>query len=210
VKKQDRFSTGLPNRDSKNPERSMKRYLDHYVGHFQTQAERPGGLGHQIGFVSIEPADSEATIALSKAGTLFVSLENPLLANGPAQDRSSLSDDERNYIISQIRRVLPLEYEFMEYVYDILDNHEGTYTDHMKRYRIFLESAPRFTDEPGENQVRSHTAGTISRMVDLGLLERGSRRGEYESVRPPMAFRYSDQVGDGTQVQPDEQSNDHQ
>lgn len=194
VKKQDRFSTGFPNRDSKNPERSMKRYLNHYVGNFRKEAGKPAGLGHQSGLVSIQSDDGEVTITLTEAGALFVTLENPLLVNGPARQRPTLSDGERNYLVAHLRGTLPLEYEFMAYVYDILDHHEGTYTNHMDRFRVFLDQAPGFTDDPDENRVRSHTAGTISRMVDLGLLERGNRRGEYTAVRPPEAFLYPDQL----------------
>lgn len=209
VKKQDRFSTGFPKRDSKNPERSMKRYLNHYVGHFRTEAEEAEGLGHQLGFVSIQPDDGEVTIALSPAGALFLTLENSLLAKGPSRERSTLSDEEQNHLVSHVRRTLPLEYDFMDYVYEILDHHEGTYTNHMDRFRVFLDQAPGFTDDPDENRVRSHTAGTISRMVDLGLLKRGNRRGEYEPVRPPEAFRYPDQLRDEVQARvPDNNQTD--
>lgn len=189
VKKQDRFSTGFPKQDSKNPDRSMKRYLDHYVGLFRAEAGEPGGMGHQLGFVSIQLDDDVPTIALSPEGALFVSLENPLLAEGPGPQRQTLSTSERNYLVSHLRRTLPLEYEFVDYVYEILAQHEGTYTNHMERFRLFLDQAPGFTDDPGENRVRSHAAGTISRMVDLGILERGGRRGEYAPVRAPEAFR---------------------
>jgi Arc/MetJ-type ribon-helix-helix transcriptional regulator len=196
VKKQERFSTGFPNPDSKNPERSMKRYLDHYVGHFRSEVGDPEGLGHHLGLVSIQATDDEPTIALSTAGVSFISLENPLLAKGPTHERSTLSDHERKYLVAHLRRTLPLEYDFVTYVYKILDYHVGTYTAHMERFRMFLEWAPGFTDDPGDNRVRSHTAGTISRMVDLGLLERGRRRGEYVTVCPPEAFRYPMQLRD--------------
>jgi hypothetical protein len=201
VKKQNRFSTGFPKRDSKNPERSVKRYLDHYVGLFRGEAGEPGGMGHQLGFVSIRVFDEEPTIALSNAGAVFVAMRNPLLAEGPTRGRPPLSEDERNFLVAHLQRELPYEYEFVDYVYEILAQHTGTYTNHMERFRLFLDQAPGFTDDPGENRVRSHTAGTISRMVDLGILERGDRRGEYVPVRAPEAFRYPDRTA--TESQPE-------
>ena len=190
VKKQDRFSTGFPKRDSKNPDRSMKRYLDHYVGRFRREVGKPAGLGHQLAFVSIHSDDQMPTIAVTPAGRRFLELDNPLLADGPGRDRPTLSDKERDYLVAHIRRTLPWEYEFIEFVYDTVDFHEGSYAEHLDKFRMFLDQAPGFTEDPTENRIRSQTAGTISRMVDLGLLERGSRRGEYVSRRPPEAFRF--------------------
>lgn len=196
VKKHERYSTGFPKRDSKNPKRSMVRYLNHYVGKFQHQAGEPAGLGHQLGFVSIRSDDDGGTIALTPAGRRFLAMDNPLLADGPDRGRSPLSDQEREYLVTHIRRTLSWEYDFIEFVYDTIDQHEGTYTEHMDRFRMFLKQAPNFTQDPSDNRVRSHTAGTISRMVDLGLLKRGNRRGEYVPVRPPEAYRFQPELSD--------------
>jgi hypothetical protein len=159
---------------------------------------------------SIQSTEDEPTIALSTAGASFISLENPLLAKGPTHERSTLSDREQNFLVAHIRRMLPIEYDFVEYVYKILDHHQGTYTDHMERFRMFLEWVPGFTDDPGDNRVRSHTAGTISRMVDLGLLERGSRRGEYLTVRPPEAFRFPAQLRNDNRAHRATNATEHQ
>lgn len=196
VKKQERLSTGFPKRDSNNPERSMTRYLDHYVGRYRRQTGEPAGLGHQLGLVSIHSDDDRASIALTPAGRRFLALENPLLADGPHKERAPLSDQEREYLVTHIRRNLSWEYDFVEFVYDTIDQHEGTYTEHLDRFRMFLNQAPSFTQDPSDNRVRSHTAGTISRMVDLGLLERGNRRGEYIPVRPPEAYRFPPELWD--------------
>lgn len=196
VKKHERFSTGFPKRDSNNPERSMTRYLDHYVGKFRHEAGEPAGLGHQLGLVSIRLDDDRETIALTPAGRRFLALDNPLLAEGPDRDRAPLSDQEQEFLVTHIRRTLSWEYDFIEFVYDTIDQHEGTYTEHMERFRMFLKQAPNFTQDPSDNRVRSHTAGTISRMVDLGLLNRGDRRGQYVPVRPPGAYRFQPELLD--------------
>jgi hypothetical protein len=197
ISKQNRLSTGFPKRDSSDPERTMRRYLNHYVGHYSSGSESPSGFGHQLGLVSIQrEPDSPTTIALTPAGAAFVELTNPVLADGPAEERASLSESERNYLVAHIRANLDLEYEFMNFVYGVLENHEGTYTGALDHFRTFLEDCSQFTEAPSENRVRSHTAGTISRMVALGVLRRGTRRGVYETGTPLDSYRYPSQIRD--------------
>lgn len=191
ISKQDQFSTGFPKRDANNPERAMARYLNHYVGRYRPESEEPAGFGHQLGFISIEPSANEATtVSLSPAGQSFLTLENPVLVDGPDESDNSLSTNEQNYLVAHIRNTLPLEYEFMEFIYDVLEHHDETYTNAMEQFRMFLEGSSGFTDDPTDNRVRSHTAGTISRMVALGVLERGSRRGVYQIAESLDSYRY--------------------
>jgi hypothetical protein len=71
----------------------------------------------------------------------------------------------------------------------MLEDHEGdSYTQHLDECREYLESAPGFDDDPSENRVRSHTAGALSRMVELGVVTRGKKRGVYDPETPPSEF----------------------
>lgn len=197
VSKQNRLSTGFPNRGSSDPQRTMRRYLHHYVGRYKPEKEEPSGFGHDLGFVSIRSdANGDPRICLTEAGMQFTRLSNPVLSQGPGADVESLTDDERAFLVTHIRSILGLEYEFMHYVYETLEHHRGTYTDTMEQFRSFLVNTDQFSDDPSENQIRSHTAGTISRMVVLGVLERGRRRGSYNTVRPLESYRYDDTNGE--------------
>ena len=200
VSKQDRFSTGFPNREASDPDRTMRRYLHHYVGRYKPEKGEPSGFGHDLGFVSIHAdASNTSRIALTDAGRTFAELTNPVLSAGPSADTAALGTDEREFLVAHLRENLDLEYEFMEYVYSTLEHHEGTYTGAMDRFRSFLEGTEKFSDDPSDNQIRSHTAGTISRMVATGVLERGQRRGAYNTVRPLVSYR-SDHVENHTEI----------
>lgn len=188
VKRHERLSTGFPKKDAANPERSLERYLNHYVGHFQVENNEPAGFPHQLGFISIDPTDDSVTIQLTQAGVEFLQFENPVLAHGPMEADTTLSEAEQSYLVSHIRANLGAEFDFMSCVYDTLVEEGPKYTEHLDRFEKFLLEVPSFTDNPSENRVRSHTAGTISRMVELGILERGQRRGHYQGIRPPTAF----------------------
>lgn len=179
IKKQNKKSTGFP----KDKDQSMKRYLDHYVGKIQTQKGKPAGFGHDLGYISFQLEESDWNIQLTLTGARFVQFENPLLNQGP--EAPTLSGKERRFIVTTIRNELDEEYRFMKLVYDVLDETEGSYTKQLKQYRSFLEKSDAIGDDPSENTVRSSTGGVISRMVELNIMERGQRRGWYNTKQHP-------------------------
>lgn len=182
IKKQNRKSTGFP----KDKDQSMKRYLDHYVGKVQTQKGQPAGFGHDLGYVSFQEDGMDWEVQLTLTGSRLVQIENPLLANGP--EAPTLSEEEQAFIVTTIRNELDEEYRFMKYVYNVLEEGEGSYTNHLDKFRDFLEDSPAVGDDPSDNSVRSNAGGAISRMVELDILERGQRRGWYNTMRHPDEY----------------------
>lgn len=179
IKKKNRKSTGFPKTDVKNPEYSKKRYLDHFVGKIRKRDLQPQAFGHSLGFISYNPIDEDRTlIQLTPAGKRLLELENPLLANGP--DAPPLSREEQEFIITHIEDTLPTEYELMEFIYEILaDNGAETYTNRLDEFGEYLASVGELGEDASDERVRSHIAGELSRMVELGVLDRGSKRGVY-------------------------------
>jgi len=179
IKKKNRKSTGLPKRDVKNPKYSRKRYLDHFVGKVRKRDLTPKSFGHSLGLISYEPIDTEKIlIQLTPAGKRLLEYENPLLSNGPKEP--TLNSEERKFIISHIETTLPAEYRLMEFVYStIADNGNETYTNRIDEFGEYLVSEGALAKDASEERVRSHIAGALSRMVELGVLERGTKRGVY-------------------------------
>lgn len=182
IKKQNRKSTGFP----KNKDQSMMRYLDHYVGKVRTQKGEPAGFGHDLGFVSFQEGNDNWDVQLTLTGAHFVQFENPLLDNGP--EAPTLSEEEQAFIVTTIRNELNEEYRFMKFVYNVLDGTESSYTKHLEQYRSFLEESDAVGNDPSENSVRSRTGGVISRMVELNIMERGRRRGWYNTKQHPDEY----------------------
>jgi len=184
IKKQNRKSTGLP----KDQDQSMKRYLDHYVGKVRTQKGEPAGFGHDMGYVSFihDEFEDEWSIQLTLTGAQFIQIKNPLLAHGP--DASTLGEEEQAFVITTIISELDEEYRFMKFVYNVLEEGEKSYTNHLGQFRDFLQESPAAGDKLSDNSVRSTTGGAISRMVELGILERGRRRGWYNPKRHPEEY----------------------
>lgn len=202
IKRHERISTGFPKADSENPQRSLERFLKHYVGQFHHEKNEPAGFPHELGFVSIQFDDEEPSIQLTPAGVDLLQFTNPVLEHGPVDADQTLNQEEQSYIVTHIRANLGTEFDFMSFIYDTLVEEGSRYTDHLERFESFLVEVESFSVDPSENRVRSHTAGTISRMVDLGILRRGQRRGHYEGVTPPTAFDThveSQRAGEGGQ-----------
>lgn len=125
-------------------------------------------------------------IELTLTGARFVQIGNPLLANGP--EAPTLNEEEQSFIVTTIRTELDEEYRFVKYVYNVLNEGEGSYSNHLDQFRDFLEGSPAVGNNPSDNSVRSTAGGAISRMVELGILERGKRRGWYNTKRHPDEY----------------------
>lgn len=180
VKRKHRKSTGLPKIEVKNPEYSMKRFLDHYVGRIRQRDGKPISFGNEAAFISYRPIEEEdeCLVQLTPEGRDLVEIGNPLLQSGP--ENPPLSPEEAEYIVHHIRENLDEEYRFMCNVYNIIAGiNDETYTSEIDQFREFLVSSPGLDDEPSDERVRSMTAGVLSRMVELELLDRGRKRGTY-------------------------------
>jgi hypothetical protein len=170
----------------------MRRYLDHYVGKIRTQKGEPAGFGHDLGYVSFQKKEMDWNVQLTLSGVRFVQLGNPLLDNGP--EAPTLGEEEQAFIVTTIRNDLSKEYQFMKFVYNVLDETEGSYTNHLEQYRSFLEESDAVGNNPSENNIRSSVGGVISRMVELDIMERGQRRGWYNTKQHPDEYE-SESVG---------------
>jgi hypothetical protein len=188
VKKKNRKSTGFPKVDVKNPKYSKKRYLDHFVGKVRKRDLEPKSFGHSLGFISYESLNQNKTlIQLTPAGKRLLEYENPLLSNGPTAP--VLSDEEQKYIIGHLESTLDSEFRLMEFICStIADNGKATYTNRLGEFKSYLVSEGELDSDASEERVRSHVAGALSRMVELGILKRGSKRGVYVTATPPKEF----------------------
>jgi Arc/MetJ-type ribon-helix-helix transcriptional regulator len=184
IKKKNRKSTGLPKNDVKNPEYSMKRYLDHFVGKIRKRDLTPKSFPHTLGFISYDPIDEQKTfVQLTPAGERFLRQGNPILSEGP--DAPALSIEEQEFIVTHLDSTLPAEYRLMEFVYDtIADNGNNTYTNCLNDFTEYLIEHGDFDGDASEKRIRSHISGALSRMVELGILDRGSKRGVYLPSTP--------------------------
>ena len=197
IKKQNKKSTGFPKRDVKNTEYSMKRYLDHFVGKVRKRDNEPQSFGDSLALVSYNPLDSgQCLLQLTRAGKELINIQNPILKDGP--ENPPLSREEREYLLQHISEVLPEEFKFMSFVYDTLKENEAeTYTNSLDQFREFLMNSDGFDDEdPSDDRIRSITAGVLSRMVELGIVVRGDKRGVYVPEREPRDYIHSESAGD--------------
>jgi hypothetical protein len=150
--------TGLPTPDS--PE-SLERFTMQYVGRIARSGHvTPGGVV-QFAIASL----SDGRIALSTAGIEFARLLNPVLDGGLRPWERVLSAAEQKFLIEHITRFVPGEAKDAYAVVDAVRSGNNR-PESLLMVKDLLPSA--WTDV----QVRSYLSGLVSRLSELGVLNR--------------------------------------
>lgn len=164
----ERLSTGFP----EGREKSVQRFQAHFLGYLQGDGTAVGALP-QLGFVSISPEPGNS-VFLTKPGLELARLSNPLI-DGESPYSRSLSPKEVDFLLSHIKRSLPIEFEFITTLLQWIS--QGTRTPEELTKRI-----QRAYPEWSRKVANSMRTGALGRMHDLGLIirERDGRHVTYE------------------------------
>ncbi len=159
----ERLFTALPFRKS---DRSAERFENMFVGSVSL-AGKAEGFPALLGFFVLRREDGRAVASLTGDGYAFARLKNPVLdreATG-AIPNSTLSEEEADFYLSHIKRVLPREWELSTRVLEQIGEGVNT-TDGIDQ--VVLETV-RDLKPPLVPPTRS---GMISRLGELGLVQR--------------------------------------
>lgn len=155
-----KLSSALPVGD--DPEKSLSRFKSHFIGYSDRNENLTGGPASLL-FVNISKGDS-SDIGLTKAGIEFANLPNPILDDAIESD-ISLSEEESEYYISHCKSKLKDEYEAILRVADSISNG-------IDRPDELTEEISALDSDWTEAQANTMRTGLVSRMSELGLLER--------------------------------------
>jgi hypothetical protein len=156
----EKLSAALPIGD--DPEKSKERFQTHFVGHAEQGGDLTGAAPHLL-LVNI-PEDSPGYIGITDAGLEFAELWNPLI-DGDVGANKSLSGDEVAFYLQHLREHLPTEFNAMVLTSEAIK--EGDNRPESLSSRI--ASLNKDWSEAQASTVRS---GLVSRMYELGLVER--------------------------------------
>lgn len=156
----EKLSAGLPT--GKDTEKSISRFQAHFVGQSKLDGSIAGATPSLL-FVNI--SDEEVSrIGITDAGLAFAELYNPLLDKGPDAEES-LSMDEREFYINHVRDDLPAEYEAMVTTANAIADGED-------RPDELTDQVRQLEDDLSESKAKTMRSGIVSRMHELGLIER--------------------------------------
>lgn len=156
----EKLASGLPTGD--DARKSKNRFIAHFIGHADSN-QNLRGAPPNLHFVTISD-ESVPRIGITKPGLRFAERVNPLLDEGPAAD-DPLSQDEREFFLNHVQEQLPEEHEAIIATATAIANGHDRPDDLTARIA-------EFDEEWSQSQAKTMRSGMVSRMHELGLLER--------------------------------------
>lgn len=168
-KRGDRLFTGLPVKRS--GDKSRLRFKSHFVG--SLSGDKIDGMPGTLGLMSIfKGDDGRDCVSITQKGLEFASLHNSIIDDDDYS--STLSEEEKEFLVSEIRAQLPAEYELCKTVLSLID--EGNADT-----KLLLSKLVTIFPELSKNKLTIFLSGMLNRLVDLGLVTR---------IFDSLAFKY--------------------
>lgn len=167
VQRDDAFSFAFPYSDSRNGDKSRLRYANQFVGSLSKQGVLTG-LPVELKLVN---ADSRsARLMLTEAGWKWAQLGNPILDGIAEPGLKKFTDDEVAFLIEHIRKHVPAE----DFAYRLVLASISSGANTPEKLDDALEEfLPKRDEKPFTRAfLTTQRAGVVSRMIDLGLLQR--------------------------------------
>lgn len=168
-KRGDRLFTGLPVKRS--GDKSRLRFKSHFVG--SLSGDKVDGMPGTLGLIHIAKGnDGKNYVSSTERGLRFASLPNPIIDNNDYN--STLSEEEKAFLVTEIRSRLPDEYEAMRLILKLID--EGNADT-----KALLSELEKIYPELNQNKRTIFLSGMLNRLADLGLVIR---------IFEGLAFKY--------------------
>jgi hypothetical protein len=159
-KRGDMISTALPWK--REEFKAKMRFKSHFVGHISGDKSIEGAPA-ALRFTNITKSNGTTSIGLTAAGLKFASLTNPVIDE--EDYAASLSQDEREFLIDQIRTELPNETQLMKSVITAVANGSRTPT-------ALNSTLHDLKPELKDTELATLRSGLLSRMYELNLMQR--------------------------------------
>jgi len=162
-KRDEKFSVGFP--IGKEEEKALFRFSEQFIGSSRKDGKLSGALPI-LRFANIISKNGSKYIGITKSGLEFSKLKNPCMDD--LETNISLSDEEINFYCHHIKESVPGEYTLYKEILTIIHNGIDTrdsINDSLSRDINYLQNVEITT-------VNTQRAGTMSRMHELGLIEK--------------------------------------
>ena len=162
----ERISAGLPHSDRP---KSKMRYKAHFLGYMRGDGKLEGAMPF-LRFVSLDrDGKSRVIIALTEPGLEFAQSENPVIDNHSFEN--SFTDREVSFYLEHIVRNVKGESNAMKWLLSKLANGVA------RREAMNAELKKEFgeTWKLSDAVINTQRAGLMSRMFELGLIEKKKR-----------------------------------
>jgi hypothetical protein len=173
LKRDEALATAFPV-SGKRRHKSIERYISQFIAQ-TTREGKLTGLPADYKFIT-KINDGNDRIILTDAGWKFAVLQNPVLDGSDDEPPTSLSQQEREFLIKHILQSVPVEEAAFNAIVGFIISGSNTPTLLDKSLTATLPE--RKLEKLSKSFFSSQRSGTISRMVDLGIVAR-ERHGVY-------------------------------
>lgn len=164
----DALSFAFPYSDSPNGDKSRLRYANQFVASFTKQGTM-SGLPIELRLANRDHSRNPQLL-LTESGWQFAMMSNPILDLHMDGTQPKFSEEEINFMIEHIRSHVPAEaFAFGAVINAVMEgaNTPEKLDDSLEKY------LPKRNDKPFTRAfLTTQRAGVVSRMIDLGLLQR--------------------------------------
>ncbi|MDN5867802.1 MAG: hypothetical protein L0H55_10445 [Candidatus Nitrosocosmicus sp.] len=180
VTRGESLKVGLPLKDTK----SQQRFINFYIGKVKSDGSFDGILGDlELGVIKKHYHDGiySTIIGITKDGLGLAKLHSPVLddvlRNGKRLS-TPLSNEETLFLLQQIKRVRPGEFEFLNLVFKLIENGSDNPTALNRNIQDYFISNNFSTAS-----LKSILVGCIGRLVEMKIIKI-RKNGVYTNYQP--------------------------
>jgi hypothetical protein len=164
----ENLAHGFPRRDAENEDKSRLRFATQFVGNTSSQGVL-SGLPSDLKLVAMD-APRGSRILLTENGWKFACMENPILDGLPGRPARKFSDEEIHFLFDHIMEAVPCEAHAFTTVVNLIENGANTPETIDAALGDYL---PDRNGRPYSSAfMTTQRAGVVSRLSDLGMLQR--------------------------------------
>ena len=159
-KRGDRLFTGLPVK--RNSEKSRLRFKTHFVG--SLSRGKIDGMPGTLGLIHIFKGNNgKDYVSITEQGLQFTKIPNSIIDKNDFS--SPLSEEEKKFLVEEIRSQLPNEYDSIISVLKLIE-------DGNTETKSLLSELERTYPDWSKNKLTVFLTGMLNRIADLGLVRR--------------------------------------
>jgi hypothetical protein len=186
ISRDDALATAFPSAEEE-AEKGRTRYANQFVVYQNTKGEL-SGLMVDLKLINVVPQHKERRIVPTCVAWELAAMPNPLLDADPEGPPNKFTPTERAFLTSHILRSVPVEAFAYRVILDAVQQGQTT-PDQIDAAMKEYHSEDRASDL-SQSFLASQRSGAVSRMSDLGLIERRREgvRVFYAATEDGLAF----------------------
>ena len=186
VPRDDALATAFPSAEE-GAEKGRTRYANQFVVYQNSKGEL-SGLMVDLKLINVVQVRKERRIVPTRTAWEFAALPNPLLDAAPDGRLDKLTPEERRFLTNHILKSVPVEAFAYRVILEAVRNGQTSPDQIDAAMKVFLDDERAGT--LSQSFLASQRSGAVSRMSDLGLIERRREgvRVYYAATEDGLAF----------------------